>query len=98
MVGAHGPALLDGGTVMTRWRIFWVTYLGLGAMIDAWRESRDIDAGRTHSTGTTLSASTRWTVEHVPAGRPLFQFGIGWLAAWLPGHIVDHLDTQKADW
>lgn len=83
---------------MTRWRLFWLGYISVGALIDPWRERDDIANQRTHSTGTTLSASTRWLVERFPCGRILFRFGIGWLAAWLPGHILDHLDSQPADW
>lgn len=83
---------------MTRWRWFWAAWLAVLPIVDPIREQADIRAGRTHSTGTTLSAVVRWVIERIPFGRPLFRLGIGWLGAWLPGHILDHLDSQKADW
>lgn len=78
---------------MTRWRMFWLTYLAAGGLCDTWRESRDIKAGRTHSTGTTLSASTRWLVERMPAGRLLFALGCVVVPRWFEGHILRPTST-----
>ena len=66
--------------------------------MDAWREDRDIEAQRTHSTGTTLSSSTRWAVETLPCGRMLFPF-LCWLVPhWFESHIMRNLDSKLADW
>lgn len=83
---------------MTRWRLFWAAYIAVGVIVDPLREQADITAGRTHSDGTTLSATTRWTVEHVPGGRVLFAAGCVLIPRWFETHILDHLDNRKADW
>ena len=80
------------------WRWFWAAWLLVLPLVDPWREQSDIAHDRTHSDGTTLSATVRWGVERTPGGRFWFRLGIGWLAAWVPQHILGHLDSDKATW
>lgn len=81
-----------------RWDWTWLGIVAALAVLDARREQDDIRAGRTHSTGTTFSATNRRLVEHVPGGRYLFRIGLDVFHDWYAGHIDDHLDARRARW
>lgn len=90
------------------WRWFWAAWLLVLPLVDPWREQDDIAHDRTHSDGTTLSATMRWALEKLidllgPKIGPrlvpwLFKRAARELGEWLGPHIVDHLDSQQADW
>lgn len=75
------------------WRTIWTTgaiTAGIAfTCVDLAREKNDIAAGRTHSTGTTFSATNRWWIERLgPLGPAVFSAGLDAIRDWYEPHIL----------
>jgi hypothetical protein len=84
-----------------KWHVFWGGFVGVlvtgFTTLDLSRERDDIRNGRTHSGGTTLSATIRWSIEHTrPYGSPVFVATCVGLTGWMVPHILKHLDNSPA--
>lgn len=84
------------------WRAIWTTgsiAAGIAfTRLDFAREEKDIAAGRTHTTGTTFSATNRWWIERLGPrlGPIVFRAVLDIARDWYEPHILSHLDQQRA--